>query len=266
MTRSLLILQDSPDFGGHEEMFLRFLPAIVAQGGYERITMRHPAANGKLAARMAPFASSRFRVQGWRFAKQRAEPYLARFRADYAAAVRQVYDEVQPTTTLLLQGRIENCAVPLLAAPPESFVVSYVPMAHRMREMGRSGFPGDWVRRSLYRRPDRFIVPGRAVAEQVRAAGGRAPVVVADNVVTPPARPSRDAAREALGLARDARVALFLGRLETRQKGWIPSSMPCVDRLLCWATGRSCSSGRARPTRHAGSWRWSLQDASIFGV
>lgn len=219
MRRTLLILHDSPDFGGHEEMFMRFLPAVVEQGDYDRIVMRYPAANRKLAERMAPFASPRFSIQGWSFAKQRAEPYLAPFRSDYAAEVRRLFDAEAPITTLLLQGRIENCSVPMLAAPPGKFVVSYIPMAHRMSEMGRSGLVGDWVRRRLYRRPSRFIVPASAVAAQVRAAGGRGPAVVVDNVVTPPARPSREAARDALDLPRDARVALFLGRMESRQKG-----------------------------------------------
>lgn len=219
MSRSLLILQDSPDFGGHEAMFLRFLPTLVEHGGYDRIVVRHPLSNTKLAERLRPYASDGFDVTPWHFAKQRAEPYLAGFRRTYARAVRRLFAEVQPTTTLLLQGRIENCAVPLLAAPRGSFLVSYVPMAHGMADLGRRAVPGDWVRRRLYRRPDRFIVPGPAVIGQVRAAGGRAPVIVADNVVAPPPRPAREQARETLGLDQTARVALFLGRLDVRQKG-----------------------------------------------
>ena len=219
MTRSLLILQDSPDFGGHEARFLRFLPTLVERGGYDHIVVRHPASNAILAERLRPYASANFEVEAWPFAKRRAEPYLADFRRTYARAVRQLFVTMRPTTTLLLQGRIENCAVPLLAAPRRSFLVSYVPMAHRMGELGRRAVPGDWVRKRLYRRPDRFIVPGPAVVGQVRAAGGRAPVVVADNVVAPPALPDRARAREALALDENARVALFLGRLDVRQKG-----------------------------------------------
>lgn len=219
MTRSLLVLQDSLDFGGHEAMFLRFLPALVDAHAFDRIAMRFPEGNVRLKDRLAPFASPRFEAKGWSFTKRRAEPYLAGFRQAYARAVRQVIAEERPTTTLLLQGRIENCAVPTLAAPTDQFLVSYVPMAHRMAELGRSAVPGDMVRQRLYRRPDRFIVPGRAVAGQVAAAGGRSPVVVVDNVVDPPPRPGKEMARVALGLEQDARVALFLGRLDVRQKG-----------------------------------------------
>ncbi|MCK8456761.1 MULTISPECIES: glycosyltransferase family 4 protein [Sphingomonas] len=219
MSRSLLIFQDSPDFGGHEAMFLRFLPALVQSGEFDRIVVRYPTANAKLAERLQPHVSDRFEVRPWVFTKARAEPYLGGFRRAYARAARDAFADLRPATTLLLQGRIENCVVPLLAAPRDAFVVSYVPMAHGMAALGRSAVPGDWVRRRLYRRPDRFIVPSTAVVEQVRAAGGSAPIVVADNIVAPPPVPARAQAREMLGLDPGPRVALFLGRLDVRQKG-----------------------------------------------
>ena len=224
MTRSLLVLQDSLDFGGHEAMFLRFLPALVDSGAYRRIAMRYPAGNVRLEERLRPFRSERFEARGWDFAKRRAEPYLADFRRSYARAFRDLLAAERPDAVLLLQGRIENCAVPMLTAPADSFVISYVPMAHRMVDLGRASVLGDVVRRRLYRRPDRFIVPGHAVAAQVARAGGRSPVSVVENVVDPPLSSGGAAARAAMGLSKDARVALFLGRLDVRQKG--------IDTLL----------------------------------
>ena len=224
MTRSLLVIQDSLDFGGHEAMFLRFLPALVDSGAYSRIAMRFPVGNARLEERLRPFGSERFEARGWGFYKRRAEPYLAGFRRNYARAFRDLLAAERSDAVLLIQGRIENCAVPMLAAPADSFLISYVPMAHRMEELGRASVPGDTVRRRLYRRPDRFIVPGHAVAAQVARAGGRSPVSVVENVVDPPSSSGRDVARVAMGLDRDARVALFLGRLDVRQKG--------IDTLL----------------------------------
>jgi len=224
MSGSLLVLQDSLDFGGHEAMFLRFLPALIESGSYRRIAMRFPAGNARLEERLRPFGSDRFEAKGWDFAKRRAEPYLAGFRRDYARAFRRLLAAERPAAVLLLQGRIENCAVPMLAAPADSILISYVPMAHRLAEMGRAGVPGDIVRRRLYGRPNRFIVPGHAVARQIARAGGHAPVSVVENVVDLPLSIAREAARAALGVRQDARMALFLGRLDVRQKG--------IDTLL----------------------------------
>lgn len=219
MSGSLLIMQDSLDFGGHEAMFLRFLPALIESRAFDRIAMRFPEGNTRLGQRLEPFAGATFEARGWSFFKRGGEPYLADFRHLYARAFRNLVAAERPSAVLLLQGRIENCAVPMLAAPRDQFVVSYVPMAHRMAEIGRAAVPGDLVRRRLYGRPDRFIVPGRSIVAQIAAAGGRAPVAVVDNVVAPPPRPDRNAARAALEIGEDACVALFLGRLDVRQKG-----------------------------------------------
>lgn len=232
----LLVLHDSPNFGGHEMMFLRFLPRLIESAAFGRIAIRFCSRNARLRAWFAQFASPDLDVDPWPFAKRRAEPYLAPFRRGYAAAVRKLIADERPDSVLLLQGRIENLAVPLLAIPAETFAISYIPMAHGMSELGRAAIPGDMVRRRLYRRPDRFIVPSMAVAAQVRMAGGGDTVVV-DNVVAPPPRADRTAARAALRLPRDRRIALVLGRLDIRQKGLdeLTDAMGRdIDRLGDW--------------------------------
>lgn len=214
----LVVLHDSPDYGGHEAMFLRFLPNLIDSGAFDRIVIRFPQGNIQFEQRLDAIASPTLDARPWPFAKKRAEPYLAPFRRHYARAVRGLIAAEKPSSLLLLQGRIENLAVPLLAAPPDTFIVSYVPMAHSMAQIGRASVPGDIARRRLYRRPNRFIVPSAAVATQVRLAGGGEAVVV-DNVVSPPPRGDRMALRAALGLPARRKIALFLGRLDIRQKG-----------------------------------------------
>ncbi len=211
----LLILHDSPDFGGHEQMLLKLLPAVLDR--YETVFCL-PAVNLRLRAALAAF-EPRLRIIPWPFVKRRGEPYLHRFRWQYRAAVRRLYAAERPDTVLLVQGRIENLAVPMLALPRSARIVSYLPMAHLVRDMRGRGGLGDSVRRALYARPDRFIVPSPAVAAQVAAAGGRAPVTVAPNVVELPPRTERAAARRQLGLATDRSIALFIGRLDPAQKG-----------------------------------------------
>lgn len=216
--RTLLVLQDSPAFGGHELMFLKLLPAVLDDDYFDRVIVRMPASNQNFRERLGAVAAPRLIVRPWDFEKGRGEPYLAGFRHRYRAEVSEMVAREQPHATLLLQGRIENLAVPMLTIPPSRFVVSYIPMAHRLEEMGRSGTIGNQVRRRLYRRPDRFVVPSQAVARQLTRAGGRSPAVVVENVVD--AAPARaDCIRARIGVAQDRRIALFIGRFDSGQKG-----------------------------------------------
>lgn len=218
MPRTLLVMQDSPQFGGHEVMFLKLLPAVL-DGPFDRVVVRLPEDNTVFRRNLDAIASPRLFVQPWPFAKRRAEPYLAGWRRGYARAFTEVVAQERPSATLLLQGRIENLAVPMLAAPRDTFIVSYIPMAHSLAEMGRRGTVGDRVRRRLYRRPNRFIVPSRAVADQLARAGAQSPAVVVENVVDLPAPIPGEDFRKALNLPSDRKIALFLGRFDTGQKG-----------------------------------------------
>ena len=223
MTRKLLILHDSADFGGHERMFLALLPGLMVREPQTEIVFCFPEANMRLRE-VVQALSPRIRIVTWPFVKRRAEPYLGWLRWRYRRAVRQVLETERPDTVLLVQGRIENLVVPMLAKLGGARLVSYLPMAHRMAEMDRSGLIGDRVRRWLYRRPDHYIVPSPAVALQVEAAGATAPITVAHNFVGAPPKRSKGVARLALGLPSKRRIALFLGRLDPAQKG--------LDRLV----------------------------------
>lgn len=224
MTRRLLILHDSPDFGGHERMLLDLLPAALGDNSpFDETVFYAPASNVRLDAALRPLSPG-LEVRHWPFVKNRGEPYLHRFRWSYRAAVRRALASVRPDTVLLVQGRIEHLAVPMSVLPTDTRVVSYLPMAHRLADMGRTGRIGDKVRRRLYRRPDHFIVPSEAVAQQVADAGGISPVTVTPNVVALAPNRSQMSARQTLGLPGDGRIALFLGRLDPLQKG--------LDRLL----------------------------------
>lgn len=218
MAGKLLILQDSLQFGGHEIMFLNLLPGALQSGAFDEIVVRMPEGNATFQQRLRDIGSPRLRIAPWRYVKRPAEPYLAGFRRDYGAGVRQTIAAEKPQTVLLLQGRIENLAVPMLSIPKEQFVVSYIPMAHSMQDMNRNSL-GDSVRRRLYGRPDRFIVPSRAVASQLSRVGGKAPATVIENIVKPPVRSASPDLRSAFGLAQGRKIALFLGRFDPRQKG-----------------------------------------------
>ncbi len=217
MTGRLLIMHDSAEFGGHERMLLNWLPAVL-DAADTAPTFCVPAANSRLREALTPFAP-RLRIVASRFTKQRGEPYLHSFRLAYRAAVRRLVADEQPDTVLLVQGRIENLVVPMVVLPRSVRVVSYLPMAHRLVEMGRRAPFGDAIRRRLYARPDAFIVPSAAVAAQVVAAGAAAPVTVVGNVAAAVPRVEPEVARAMLRLPTERRIALFLGRLDNGQKG-----------------------------------------------
>ncbi len=168
MADRLLVLHDSADFGGHERILLDLLPAVLDGSRFDEVTFYVPGANHRLQAALAALAAPRLRIEIWPFTKRRAEPYLYPFRRLYARHVRRIVAREQPHTTLLVQGRIEHLAVPAMALSADERIVSYLPMAHRLTDMGRSGWLGDRIRRRLYRRPDLFIVPDSAVAGGAR--------------------------------------------------------------------------------------------------
>ena len=218
MARKLLILHDSPDFGGHERMLLALLPGVIERDQFTEIVFCFPEVNHRLHEVLRNF-SPHIRIRTWPFVKRRGEPYFGWLRWRYRRAVQAMLDTEQPDTVLLVQGRIENLVVPMLADFGRARLVSYLPMAHQMREMNRSGFLGDRIRRWLYRRPDHYIVPSASVAQQVEAAGATAPITVAHNFVGAPPQRSKAVARLALDLPGKRRIALFLGRLDPEQKG-----------------------------------------------
>lgn len=226
--RRILVLHDSPEFGGHERAFLTWLPALLDAPEVEGVVLAFPERNRSFADALGPFAGPKLRLRPGPFAKRPAEPFLAPFRFGYRRWLRALVRQERPQVVLLLQGRIENLCAAILSLPssrpghqssgaPGPELVSYVPMAHSGRELGRPAALAavtDRVKRFYYGRPARFIAPSHAVAGQLRAAGARGAVHVVRNV--PERRP---AARRAGSSGAVPLSALFLGRFETRQKG-----------------------------------------------
>jgi glycosyltransferase involved in cell wall biosynthesis len=222
----LLVWQDHPEFAGHEMMFCQVLPGLLER--FEAVQVNFPACNQGFGKALDQFDHPGLVRSPIPFTRVSAELYRAPFRGRYRRFVEATYDAFRPTTCLLLQGRIENAAVPLLSlARQPARLVSYLPMAHSCREIGSfgaaTGVP-DAFRRLYYRIPERFIVPSRAVAAQVMQAGARRAEVVENIAPSDVQRIEKHAARAELGLPQDGRLAVVLGRLKTRHKG--------LDRLL----------------------------------
>ena len=225
--RTLAVLHDSPDFGGHEKAFLTWLPALLARRDLARLDVWFPETNAAFSQALAPFVGDKLRLAPHQFEKKSAEPLRAFTRLSYGRAVRRFVAAGGYDAVVLLQGRIENLATPMTWLPRRTPLISYVPMAHSAREMGRSprlAAVVDAAKSRLYRRPQRWVVPAGAVKAQLVRAGARSPIVVVENV--PPLSPTASAgAAASLALIETTnRVALFIGRFDAAQKG--------LDRLV----------------------------------
>lgn len=236
IANEILILSDTLDFGGHEVAFLGFFAALLNGSRFRKYYIVVPSKNRKFIEKLAAIGDSRIEIVESEFVKGRGEPYFAPIKFNYHSFIRQLYRKIGPETVLLLQGRVENLCAPLLALPRSANVVSYIPMAHSIQELRGASWKTrfqDLVRTVYYRRPDRFIVPSQAVAEQLVKRGARSPIFVARNYVPREQTFSQAEARMQLGLPQGARVAAFIGRFEAQQKG-IDLLLPLIERAKDW--------------------------------
>lgn len=225
--RKILVCQDSLMFGGHERMFLSLAPGLLELDGLDSLVICVPGANNNFLQALDDAKLPRSRVQHLRSTKVRGEPYRAPLRWIYRREMDALLSKEKPALVLLLQGRIENALVPMLAARKAGIpIVSYLPMAHATSELGyRHAAPVitrilDGIRNYYYRMPDGYAVPSAAVERQLRSHGVTARIDVVPNVVRSPSdSPSRADARATLGVAPDEQLAVFVGRIDRHQKG-----------------------------------------------
>ena len=225
----IAILHDSDGFGGHEIAFLRVVPAILDDDRIETVIFYIYAGNSALLKALSAINHSKLHITTHSYRKLPGETFIAPFRISYGLAARRFVSEAHADIVLMLQGRVENLATPMIWLPKSVDIVSYLPMAHSGIEMGRhplASFIRDSVKQPYYARPQRTIVVSTAVAAQLRRAGRRKPVYVVENVPPPaPAEPvDRAQARQILGLPPEGNIALFMGRFDMFQKG--------LDRLI----------------------------------
>lgn len=245
----ILVCQDSLMFGGHERMFLSLAPGLLELDRLASLVFCVPRVNKSFLDALDIAALPRSRIRHMSSTKGRGEPYCAPFRYGYRREMSAVLSEEKPDLVLLLQGRIENALVPMLAAHRAGIpIVSYIPMAHATAELGyRFGTPVlprilDGIRSYYYRLPRGYAVPSAAVERQLRSHGVTARIDVVPNVVgVPSALLSRAAARAELQIEPDGRLAVFVGRIDRHQKG--------LDRLV---------DAMARSRSDASAWRFAF--------
>jgi glycosyltransferase involved in cell wall biosynthesis len=182
----------------------------------------YPTVNEKLRSELLAIGVAEEDLVPVPFVKRRGEPYWAPLRFAYRRQVRRVLHEYRANVAVLVQGRIECLSAPAIACSGDVRVVSYIPMAHSVREIRGDHLLSalsDLVRRPYYGIPSHFIVPSASAKAQLLRNGAKAPITVVPNVAPLRPLPSRETARIAFGLSQSGCVASLLGRLEMVQKG-----------------------------------------------
>jgi len=139
LPRRLAILHDSRDFGGHELAFMTWFPVILASPAIEQVHFVVAETNKALLQRLERFDDAKLSVVTTPFHKSGGETLRAPFRARYGRAIRKILADARSDLVLMLQGRIENLATPMLWLPRAIEIVSYLPVAHTGAHMGPSG-------------------------------------------------------------------------------------------------------------------------------
>jgi glycosyltransferase involved in cell wall biosynthesis len=209
----VLCYDDAPWYGGHEIVFLRMIAAFRRRHDVHlAIARRNPRLlestilQGLPTPRQIEWASG---------AMQWAVPAALHF---LSREPDRLLDEVKPDVVVVAQGRIELGLAMVHAAKRRKVrIISYIPMAHRVKVSSARPFLGDlrdWWLRQHYRAPDGYITITETNRGMLRERGVTAPIEVVPNrldrnevILT------RSQARGALDLPETGPIIGVLGRV-----------------------------------------------------
>jgi glycosyltransferase involved in cell wall biosynthesis len=223
----LLVIDDNPDFGGHQVMAAYAMEGIMASGAWEVLSLLHPD-NVKNRERMEAiqisYPNAAFRIEN---APTRSRKFQALRRYTEAAALRELAAQIadfKPDLILVIQGNIEQCcSIFRLKGRLPCPLLSYIPVPHRHAEMGaKLGALRDLTCRGLYAVPDGFITISKTLGEMLVAYGAKGRIQIVENgIPLDPFKhlPAKDAARTQFSLPQNAFIWGQIGRIEFKQKG-----------------------------------------------
>ena len=229
----LLIIDDNPDFGGHQVMAAHAMEGIVAAGEWEVLTLLH-ADNAKnwerLQAIQSKYSKGSFKLET---ASTQSRKFQALRRYAEPAALRGLAEQIatfKPTLILVIQGNIEQCcSVFRLQGQLPCPLVSYIPVPHSHAEMGaKLGALRDLTCSGLYAVPDGFITISKTLGDMLVTYGAKGRIQIVENgIPLEPFKnlPSQAEARLQFSLPADAFIWGQVGRIEFKQKGKIAPSI-----------------------------------------
>jgi glycosyltransferase involved in cell wall biosynthesis len=223
----LLVIDDNPDFGGHQVMSAYAIEGIVASGKWQLLSLLHPdnlKNHQRLAAIQTAHPDASFEVG---VAATRSRKFQALRRYAERSALRDLSVQIEsfkPDLILVVQGNIEQgCSIFRLQGQLPCPLLSYIPVPHRHVEMGaKLGALRDLTCRGLYAVPDGFITISKTLGEMLVAYGARGRIQIVENGIPLERfknRPPRAECRVKLGLPENAFIWGQMGRVEFKQKG-----------------------------------------------
>ncbi|MGZ0655030.1 glycosyltransferase family 4 protein [Coraliomargarita sp. W4R72] len=223
----LLVIDDNPDFGGHQVMAAYAMEGIVASGTWDVLSLLHPD-NSKNRQRMEAIQvshpSADFKIE---IAATRSRKFQALRRYLEGAALRGLTAQIaafKPDLILVIQGNIEQCcSIFRLQGQLPCPLISYIPVPHRHAEMGaKLGALRDLSCRGLYAVPDGFITISKTLGDMLVDYGAKGRIQIVENgIPLEPFQhlPSRTDARALFSLPAEAFIWGQIGRIEFKQKG-----------------------------------------------
>ncbi|WP_269539124.1 glycosyltransferase [Cerasicoccus fimbriatus] len=220
--KHIVFYDDNPDFGGHQFMAMRgvaaanrcpdFRTTFVLNPNNDRLKAHTDAIiqeGGKLEVRYSPVVTKKF---------QALRNHVSGKALDDLA---RAFNELQADLIVCLQGEIEDSSLALLAGKKAGCrVMSYIPVAHTMEQMGaKLGALRDRTTGYLFRTPDCWMTISQCIADMLRRRGADAPIHIVENGIDTTRFVPRDAAtlRQEQGLP-DGLLFGICGRVEFNQK------------------------------------------------
>lgn len=223
----ILMIDDNPDFGGHQVMAAYGLEGMLRFGEWDVVALHHPDNSKNI---------DRWRSIGESTAPDRLTLEIAPTRSTKFQAVRRIFEsekidllrariqDIDPDLILVIQGNIEQCcSVFRLVRQVDCPVVSYIPVPHKHAEMGaKLGTIRDLTCSGLYGEPDGYITISNTLGEMLRRYGATGRIEIVENGI-PLDRftslPAKEVARANLGLPEGDFIWGQVGRTEFMQKG-----------------------------------------------
>ncbi len=226
-TKRILLIDDNPDFGGHQVMTAYGLEGLMHFGDWEVRALLHPT-NDKNRQRWESIreqhGEGRLEVAEAATRSAKFQAVRSFFQSSAIAALRAQIEAFAPDVVLVSQGNIEQCsAVFRLKGKVDCPIVSYIPVPHTHAEMGaKLGALRDLTCRHLYDGADGFVTISETLGQMLKDYGTKGRVQIVENGIPLDRfdrQPSKAEAREQFNLPVDGFIWGQIGRTEYMQKG-----------------------------------------------